>query len=123
MDQTRCRALGRNGPEKGLADQVLRDSFPHRVTHDLAGEEVFVASKIEPALSGGNVSQVGYPSLIWGFDCKVLLQKILGNRKRVLRVRCCLELLRLLAANPVFLADAFDPVNTDLDAMLGQIGL
>jgi hypothetical protein len=38
-------------------------------------------------------------------------------------VCCRLELLHLLAANPVFLADSLDPMDPDLNAMLGEIGL
>jgi hypothetical protein len=38
-------------------------------------------------------------------------------------VRGCLELLHLFAANAVLLADALDPVNTDLDAVISKVAL
>lgn len=68
-------------------------------------------------------TDVGYPGLIGGLGLKVLLQKILGDRKRVVGVRCCLEFPYLLAAKTMFLADALDPVNSDLYAVLGEVGL
>ncbi len=119
VDQARHRTLCRDGAEKGLANQVLRHAFAHRVSHDLSGEEVFVAGEIEPALGGGDVSDIRYPDLIGGFGRKVLLQKIFGNRQCVVGVRCRLELFHLLAANAMCLANALDPVDADLDTMLG----
>jgi hypothetical protein len=37
--------------------------------------------EIQPAFGGGDVSNVSYPDLIGGFDSKVLVQKVLGDRQ------------------------------------------
>lgn len=81
VDQAGRWTLGRHGAEKGLTHQVLRHSFAHRVSHDLAGEEVFMASEIEPAFGGGDVGDIRYPDLIGSISRKILIQKILGNRQ------------------------------------------
>jgi hypothetical protein len=80
VDQACRRPLGRHSAKKGLAYQVLRHSLAHRVSHDLPGEEVFVAGEIQPALGGRDVGDIRYPDLIGGFGRKVLFQKVLGNR-------------------------------------------
>ena len=81
VDQTRRRALGRDGAEERLAHQVLRHSFAHRIADDLPGEEIFMAGEIQPAFGGGDVGDIRYPNLVGGIRRKVLCQQILGNRQ------------------------------------------
>jgi len=83
----------------------------------------FMAGKIQPAFNYLNVRQIYNPGLIGSVGLKLLFQKILCNRQGMDGVRRCLELFHLLATNAVFLADAFDPVHPDTDAMLGQVAL
>lgn len=123
VDQACRRPLGCDCAEKGLADQILRHSLAHCVAHDLSGEEVFVAGKIQPTLGGWDIGDIGHPDLVRGFGHKVLLQKVFGNRQGVVRIRRCLELFHLLAANAMGPADAFDPVDSDPNAMVGEVAL
>jgi len=43
-------------------------------------EPVFMAGEIQPAFSGGDVSNISYPGLIGSVSRKVLVQNILSNR-------------------------------------------
>ena len=82
-----------------------------------------MAGKIQPALSGGKVRQIGYPGPIGSVDLELLIKNIFGNRQSMIGVRCCLELFYLFTANAVLLADTLGPVHPDMNTMLGQIAL
>ncbi len=80
-----------------------------------------MAGKIEPAFGSGNIGDIGHPHLVGGFDRKVLVQEIFCNRQHVVGIRRRLELLHLLAANTMLLADALDPVDPNLNTLFGKV--
>ena len=64
VNQTRCGSLDGYGPQEGLADQVLRHTLCHGITHDFSGKKVLMAGKIQPAFPSGDVSDITQPDLV-----------------------------------------------------------
>ena len=60
MEKPWFRSLGGNGPEEGLAAQVLRHPFTHGIAHNLARKNIRMNCKVEPPLRNvGSVSLLG----------------------------------------------------------------
>ena len=55
VDQTRYGSLGGYGPQEGLADQVLRHTLCHGITHDFSSKKILMAGKIQPAFLRGDI--------------------------------------------------------------------
>lgn len=87
-------------------------ALTHGIAYDLSREDVFVAGKEEPPFASGYIGDVGYPDLIGGICCKLLIQVVGHHRQVMLRVRGCLVSLLLLAPDAVFSLDPFDPMNS-----------
>ena len=92
-------------------------------TNDLTGENILVASEVQPPLASGDIRDITQPYLTWSVGLKALVNKIGGHRQVVLRVGGCLELLFLFASEPQFSADSFDSMHASFYTMGGQIFL
>ena len=121
MNQTSSGSFGRNSAEQRLGDEILRHTVSHGVAHDFSGVEILMAGKVQPTFRRGDIGYIGHPDLVRGVRGKILVQQILSNRHRVIRVRRCLELLDLLAAQAQLSAYSLDPMNTNMNVVISQI--
>jgi hypothetical protein len=123
MDETPGRAFYADRFEERLLHQVRSDPRSQCAADDLSVEEVFAGGAVKPAFIGGYVGQIADPDLIRRRRCKVLFEEVLGNGKRMVRVRRRFELLDLLAPYSYFLPDPPDPADSRFHAMFGKISL
>ena len=64
VDQPLARPLGGYCPKEGLHDQLLRHAGIEGIADQFAVEQVLDASKVKPALVGGDVGDVRQPPLV-----------------------------------------------------------
>ena len=73
----------------------------HRSAYNLAGEQVFDSSKIQPAIAGFNVGDIGHPRLVWRGDFNELpVKQVRGDWQVVFAIRGRFVLADMLTAQP-----------------------
>ena len=73
--------------------------------------------------SSRNVGYATHPSAVRWQDSKIPCQQVSRNGQRVLGIGRRLKFAFLFAPHTQLPADAFDPVNTHEDTLVGQVAL
>ena len=123
VNDSRSRAMLLYSSEQGSPGQFRKHPLSHRITDDLARENVFDPSEIQPALTSGDVSQVADPDLVRRSRSEVLVQQIRCHRELVTRVGRHLEPAPLAAIQAHGAAQTCDPVSSCLHADRRQFRL
>lgn len=107
MDQTRRGLAGLNGHLQGVDDQLSLQAVTHGPTDNTAGVQIHHSGQIQPAPSGGDVSNIGQPDFIGLAGGKVLLEQIRGDGIVMVTIsRGWFEGAALFGRQPVFAASA-----------------
>src|SRR5664279_4014079 len=96
MNETPGRPPGLYCPEERPGDQFRGNPRSQRIPDNLAVEEIFMNSTIEPAFICGHVAQIAHPDLVGRRCGEVLTEKILRDGECMVRVCCHFEFLHVL---------------------------
>jgi hypothetical protein len=84
--KSRIGLPARAGHVQGGENQAAFQRFSQRPTDDAPGEQIEDDRQVQPAFAGVDVGDIGGPARIGRFDRKLPIQKVLGNRQRVIAV-------------------------------------
>ena len=79
MNEATGRTSHRYCPEERLGDQFRGNPRSERIPDNLAVEEIFMGSTVEPAFIGGYVAQIAHPDLVGRRCGKLLTEQILRD--------------------------------------------
>jgi hypothetical protein len=123
MNQALRRTFCCYCPKERPADEVFGNPRSQGIADNLAVEEIFVGSAIEPAFIGRDIGDIADPYLVGCRSLKLLVKKVIGNRECMGRIRRGLELPDLFTAYTKLLSDPSDPTDAYLDAVFSKITL
>ena len=115
MHDHRVRRLSSpDSHQECINDKLFRQGRFHRPTDDITSKKVDDNRKIQPALPGADVRDVGYPNLIGCTDRELALQTVRRDDRRSSLDRSW----RLVTSQSLDLVDAHDSGNTMFTASL-----
>ena len=123
VDDSGRRTVLLNRSEQRPPGQLRLHAFSHGVTDDLARKDVLDPGQIQPALTGGDVRQIGDPDLVRRARTEILVQQIRRHREIVTRISRHLEPASLAAIQAHGAAQARNPVSARLHADRHQFRL
>src|SRR5271156_3839416 len=113
MNQPWLRTTPEPRHAQGIDHQILGHPLAHRPADDPPGVEIEHDRQVQPALAGGDESNVRRPYLIWTLGLEVLIKPVRRHWQRVLRVRRRFEPPLVPTAQTVLPHQPLDPTFAD----------